>query len=1729
MAFYEAPDGTTWVSEAAYDRWLAQQGQDHDDDPVDDPADDPPGTSDNDNSDDDTSDDDGYRPYDSGDTSNDSGFYEAPDGTTWVNRAAHERWLASQGHDDTSDNDDTSDDDAYPDDGYPDIGASTPSTSFDDGGVDDGPEYHEQTNTWRTKTGRLVSSRAEAVAINQYYDESSNSTVGAYVPGYVGVTYSGDGYYLDNEGHRYDNPASAERGTVLNTGGSASADNYIPILQRRTERVYGGRYGNAGADVPIGRLDGRDRELLDLVYSMREQGYSEDAIRENAALAGFNPNDPLILGAVVQRSGIPGHSVVHTHEPYSPNLRAFRVVDGRVVWGAPLEGATPVTVGGYGPGLGLVDSEGDAETIYDRIHAVTDPRTGEQAVVAEHAESGQQLAFDLDALISQGATVDDVIAALDAAGLFFPNAQTGKPLSAMELEALLEARMAVVDALHDLAAVYGPNLSDWDALLRDLSDEQKAPVVREQIRAAYGQETLQEVDDWFSVAKPQAELAEEYGEGLSDWQGLFSDLDEDPETARRVRDLLLAADPDGSLLRDVLRQKGESDAALLARYPDMRDLRPFEGDGGYDLVGYLRAHPDGAARLLELGFSSDDVTAAQEQAASAFSPMADVAVSGGEGAAAPETFAAIPGLAELAPYASEDGYDLVGYLLENRDGAERLQEMGFDASAVQESVAIADGLDALEPYQDDGGGGYDLAGYLRDNPRGAAVLRQIGFDESDVSAAAATAAADIVADNRASAGVFDAPFDMDGSADEDALREGPPTSGGDAFGGALDALRDGLEEPIELAPLGFDPEESYERKMGLANQPAGAVPSSALRAPSGLHATSGIHAYAVGGGAFDLAAYLGDNPNGGERLITLGFTASDVASAADEALRNHRVDHGVNAAFIPPGDLRDRLSLERLVRDAGEAAEQEAAEVVASVEPAPALNRAVDLASEEPAAYEGLTTREGNPYLAAMYDRIVDAVNEPSRGRPLVTREYNLAPHLVDDLVTLIQESDLPPDEKATLTGVVQTNTDKPRVVGNVLNYMTQHSDAVREVDDVEDALGRWSTAIGTLTPAQQAIVSREGFDFGGTEEIDEMEAAGIPFPMQMDLSRADRDVRQSVGEAQGDSVATKVAVALTIEAVGAVTPLPPGVGTFVTNVRRTFTPRSLGGSWIRGTNPRWSVDRIPGAPYDQEVLDASLSARQQIAETGSAEVTVGGNTYRFPPTQYDLALREANVIPDDHLLVTHTTQNIRNIAPGGPVPEFYFPNTNILKPLPEQATYFTPGGIGARRMLGSSAFGAQGDAPAFATMMMRRDDLVVPGGPTEPLGTNYYLGRELEYAAPTGVSLPPSRDIGLFDGNSHLYLSENMTAPSEWARMRANLRVIGRGGDGAATQGRRATPDEIARSRFGKTVDELTPDEQAYVRKALLDDEELLQAARAGDSQAESILHTRAYWDEHVRRQGGDAVTPTRRPGFERTAVAGLTDRLPRTRGRDDDGDRIRTDRDEPVESTRTRGDVPHDPPRTGKGVPYEPARTRFDAPNDPTRTQFKAPRYDLPRLKTPTFKTPRFPPPGPPTTPTLRTPTVPPTTPKTPRLRVPTIHPPPVRPPTPPPTTPRLRTTRFPPRPPRPESKEFDEGPGQPEVVEWKAGDTAVEYNLYTGEGSAQIAEEHTGRPIDTIRVVRRVDAPPPPDREVEVSGGVLRITSRGVEHVPGVTPVLAQRGGRNGAPRERSGRRRRRDTPR
>ena len=296
----------------------------------------------------------------------------------------------------------------------------------------------------------------------------------------------------------------------------------------------------------------------------------------------------------------------------------------------------------------------------------------------------------------------------------------------------------------------------------------------------------------------------------------------------------------------------------------------------------------------------------------------------------------------------------------------------------------------------------------------------------------------------------------------------------------------------------------------------------------------------------------------------------------------------------------------------------------------------------------------------------------------------------------------------------------------------------------------------------------------------------------------------------------------------------------------RAVAPTKLGGAFLESTTPWAHVPRLPTAT--PEAVQRALKAEQQLAETGSASFELGGKVMEVKQTPLDRVLREAQDKPVT--LSSHATPDIDFWLKGGELP----PNPG--KSAIESGQFRTLGGQGVPHFTHQSATGVTGKHGCLAVYSDPIEKLATPGAGITPLGKKSYRGGlEMERILPVGDELQPlKRATGL--GEQGLYLAEDLNAPSYGARVGANIEALGQRLKRSGPELRVADPDELARVRYDKALDDLTPSERAYVDMAQQSDDAVSRAAGRGDSAADEILQGRQEV-ARVKRGVDDARTP--------------------------------------------------------------------------------------------------------------------------------------------------------------------------------------------------------------------------------------------------------------------------------
>ena len=353
-----------------------------------------------------------------------------------------------------------------------------------------------------------------------------------------------------------------------------------------------------------------------------------------------------------------------------------------------------------------------------------------------------------------------------------------------------------------------------------------------------------------------------------------------------------------------------------------------------------------------------------------------------------------------------------------------------------------------------------------------------------------------------------------------------------------------------------------------------------------------------------------------------------------------------------------------------------------------------------------------------------------------------------------------------------------------------------------------------------------------------------------------------------------------------------------------------------------------------------------------------------------------------DEGLLTHASPNVKPFQEGGTVPEF------VTKGADEQGTFGVPGGASVPRFTDKAAFG-QGttrlDSPGFAVMRKKTDEVAVPGSAQHPFHTKHYSqtqrpGYEHELIVPSGGETPAlvtgprlSGDSFAWTGKTRLYYDEALNAPGYLPRVGANIegavkRLIDPNRGRSSFGIRAASPEEVAQSRFGKSLDDgaavlddgarglddgaggksltseesdlvgrgLTADEAHYVSMTQQPDEAIRAAAQQGDTAAGEIVKAREAISDLLQREAAERTRDvagrqlySRRssglyaPRGARTPPVGVNGRAPETLA---DADVIR----DPTDVIRDEADVIRDP----ADVRRDPADVRRD-PTDVIRDE--------------------------------------------------------------------------------------------------------------------------------------------------------------------------------------------------
>ena len=291
-------------------------------------------------------------------------------------------------------------------------------------------------------------------------------------------------------------------------------------------------------------------------------------------------------------------------------------------------------------------------------------------------------------------------------------------------------------------------------------------------------------------------------------------------------------------------------------------------------------------------------------------------------------------------------------------------------------------------------------------------------------------------------------------------------------------------------------------------------------------------------------------------------------------------------------------------------------------------------------------------------------------------------------------------------------------------------------------------------------------------------------------------------GEARGVAIETALLGADLLPLPG-----PSGLvkagGAVVRGVSRLQPIERLGSGFLMSATSYESVPRLITPQLSEAGLDASLALRRQLAETGHAEISIGGKVYTVSGDRFDQAMRLKN--PNAPTLAYHADTDLTYQIAGGEVPHQVRPKLVDNQPVldasgepvfslkgpSEQFEFLAAGGPVTSFSL-SRAFGSK-NAPPFWVRARQHpgitaydipfDELAVPGARSEPGGVNYFHGRELEVGVPTSKAelaytqgtqmvLPPTQaKVGIGPRlNEFLYLPETLEEPSYWMRTKANL-----------------------------------------------------------------------------------------------------------------------------------------------------------------------------------------------------------------------------------------------------------------------------------------------------------------------------------------------------------------------
>ena len=302
----------------------------------------------------------------------------------------------------------------------------------------------------------------------------------------------------------------------------------------------------------------------------------------------------------------------------------------------------------------------------------------------------------------------------------------------------------------------------------------------------------------------------------------------------------------------------------------------------------------------------------------------------------------------------------------------------------------------------------------------------------------------------------------------------------------------------------------------------------------------------------------------------------------------------------------------------------------------------------------------------------------------------------------------------------------------------------------------------------------------------------------------------------------------------------------------QSLLPKAYGGRFIGATTPASRVLSVRAAPTDVAARDLTHQIERDLAQQGYGEGIIGGRHYRFREDLLSGAIRKEN--PGATLTFT-AAPDVEKFAAGGPIPESYFPSGKIKPPL-EQGQFLSPG-YSVPRFADRSAFGQTGTSPGVVAYGDDLSELTF-------IDKYYKTGREVELVAPVGLYRPPVKPVvGVGSKETQLYLPDHLREPTYTTRVGANVKAI------ADLLRRRqlvsaeiASPDRIAAARFGKSVNQLSPEEFRYVQLARESDDLLRVKANRGDRSAQAILEERATGSDLLRTRVRPETRRPTRPG---------------------------------------------------------------------------------------------------------------------------------------------------------------------------------------------------------------------------------------------------------------------------